>query len=441
MDITAAFALKPIERPAAHSRAPQDNPQADDFAAELDNASASPDKPEEAGKPEGPAKKTAKPAPDPAGRTVETDTLTQSGAVAVPAPPQPESIAPVQTGTPAAMMSGAPAPANTDLQTALQALIDATKAAPQSVAAAANGQAQAPSNATIAAPEPLGAHSAIPVEPAAGGAAQPLQSQPPPQTIAALSEGLKLAKPATPEAKKTGEAKIEAATAQSPAPAAVSPQTQAAAQPVQSGSKDGAPQNGDGPRQDSNVQAASNAAATAPAPQSAEFKIDANAASALQPAAQQAQNASPTAPALVAQNAPVFIPPEALGVAIARKALEGVNKFEMRLDPPELGRLDVTLEVDEAGNTRAHIRVERPEALELLQREAKGMEQALRQAGLTLDQSSLTFSLNGREGREAQEGHHHGRRAKFNAVLPEDEINAAAIRGTAPSANGLDLRV
>jgi flagellar hook-length control protein FliK len=144
---------------------------------------------------------------------------------------------------------------------------------------------------------------------------------------------------------------------------------------------------------------------------------------------------------LVAQNAPIIVPPDALGVTIARKALEGVNKFELRLDPPELGRVDVTLEVDDSGATRAHIRAERPEALELLQREAKGMEQALRQAGLQFDQSSLTFSLGGREGREAQEHGHNGRRAKFNAVLPEDEIRAGILRGGAPQNDGLDLRV
>lgn len=161
----------------------------------------------------------------------------------------------------------------------------------------------------------------------------------------------------------------------------------------------------------------------------------------MQPASPPAQNAAPVAPALIAQNAPVFIPPEALGVAIARKALEGVNKFELRLDPPEMGRLDVSLEVDDAGNVRAHIRAERPEALELLQREAKGMEQALRQAGLSLDQSSLSFSLSGREGREAQDQSQHGRRAKFQAVLPEDEIHNAIIRGASASAAGVDLRV
>jgi flagellar hook-length control protein FliK len=147
------------------------------------------------------------------------------------------------------------------------------------------------------------------------------------------------------------------------------------------------------------------------------------------------------APALVPQSTPVLIPPEAVAATIARKAADGVNRFEIRLDPAELGRLDVTIEIDETGHTRAHIRAERPEALELLQRDAKGMEQALRQAGLQTDQSSLSFSLAERHKQDGGEHAGQGRRAKFHAVLPPDEIAAGVLQGRTNAATGLDLRV
>jgi flagellar hook-length control protein FliK len=242
------------------------------------------------------------------------------------------------------------------------------------------------------------------------------------------------ASPAAPVAANTAPASAQQVASQT---AAATASTQNHTQPQgQQGQTSG------GSSQTSASAAAAGQAQATPTQPGAEFKLDASAAAlAPQPASPSAPNAPTAAPALVAQNAPVLVPPEALGVVIARKALEGVNKFEMRLDPPELGRLDVTLEVDEHGATRAHIRAERPEALELLQREAKGMEQALRQAGLQFDQSNLTFSLGGREGREAQEHANNGRKAKFSAVLPEDEIHASVLRGNAPNATGVDLRV
>lgn len=87
------------------------------------------------------------------------------------------------------------------------------------------------------------------------------------------------------------------------------------------------------------------------------------------------------------------VPNTAIAMQIAKHVAKGVSTFEIRLDPAELGRVDVKLELTQEGHTRAHLVVERPETLDLLQRDAKALEQALRDAGLDTDEASLEFSL------------------------------------------------
>jgi flagellar hook-length control protein FliK len=421
MDIAAAYPVKTPQRADA-SVAQRDggDPHTDGFAAELDEAVAGENAPAKLAQTQSADAQTP-------GRKADASKQAAVGA---------------NTVDPAT--SQEPNTANTVAAIAMPVLVPPPPAKPMPQATKTTGTvAHHPAAAASMTPaQPAQAASSVETPataPAIAGAQAPMTDAAAAQTVQPLIEHGAAAKPAS-TTKKPGDAKAEtpATTQASPTPA---PQAAPAVPVAQSGSKNATQDNAER-KPEGGVQTVQAAHGHAGAPQTHEFKLDASAAApAMQPTSPTAQNAAPAAPALIAQNAPVFVPPEALGVAIARKALEGVNKFELRLDPPELGRLDVTLEVDDAGNTRAHIRAERPEALELLQREAKGMEQALRQAGLNLDQSSLSFSLGGREGREAQEHQNQGRRAKFNAVLPEDEIHNAAIRGHAPAASGVDLRV
>ncbi len=107
-----------------------------------------------------------------------------------------------------------------------------------------------------------------------------------------------------------------------------------------------------------------------------------------------------TAPAAAAQTA---VPLDALAVHIARKFESGESRFEIRLDPIELGKLDISLTVAEDGRIQAAVRAERPETLDMLQRDARLLEQQLRQSGLNVDSNSLSFSLGGGNGqRQAQ---------------------------------------
>ena len=79
------------------------------------------------------------------------------------------------------------------------------------------------------------------------------------------------------------------------------------------------------------------------------------------------------------------VPIAGLAVEIVARAQDGPKRFEIRLDPPELGRIDVRLDVDHAGKVTSRLVVERAETLDLLRRDAPQLERALQQAGLNTE--------------------------------------------------------
>lgn len=105
----------------------------------------------------------------------------------------------------------------------------------------------------------------------------------------------------------------------------------------------------------------------------------------LRPAAASA----PQAPAAQVPQVPVH----GLAVHIAQQAQNGVKRFDIRLDPPELGRVEVRLDVTREGQVTTHLVVERSETLDMLQRDARSLERALQNAGLDLSEDGMTFSL------------------------------------------------
>ena len=70
---------------------------------------------------------------------------------------------------------------------------------------------------------------------------------------------------------------------------------------------------------------------------------------------------------------------------IAVRAHKGEKEFEIRLDPPELGRVDVSMSVDKHGKVATHLVVERSETLDQLRKDAPNLERALQNSGLKTD--------------------------------------------------------
>lgn len=82
-----------------------------------------------------------------------------------------------------------------------------------------------------------------------------------------------------------------------------------------------------------------------------------------------------------------------LAAQIARKFNDGGRVFDIRLDPPELGRVEVRLELGPDNKVSAVLSAERADTLSELQRNSKDLEKALADAGLELGEDGLSFSL------------------------------------------------
>lgn len=145
------------------------------------------------------------------------------------------------------------------------------------------------------------------------------------------------------------------------------------------------------------------------------------------------------------ERAPVPLTGTALAAEIVSRMRDGMQRFDIRLDPPELGRVDVRLEVDRTGNVKTHLTVDRPETLDLMQREARGLERALQQAGLKTDSGGLEFSLRS----HAENGHPDGRPERQDRdgnPFGDDGLDRAdtAIDGYRTAAfarGGVDIRI
>ena len=84
----------------------------------------------------------------------------------------------------------------------------------------------------------------------------------------------------------------------------------------------------------------------------------------------------------------------ALAVEISKFVKKGETRFEIRLDPADLGKIDVRMTIGHDGKTHAHLIVERPETLDMLSRDQRFLERSLQQSGLNLqDKGGLEYSL------------------------------------------------
>jgi len=159
-------------------------------------------------------------------------------------------------------------------------------------------------------------------------------------------------------------------------------------------------------------------------------------------------SAAPTAAAATSAT-PTAIPIAGLAVEIASHAHAGKNRFEIRLDPPELGRIDVRLDVDREGKVTSRLVVDRPETLDILRRDAPALERSLQQAGLKTADDALQFSLRDQGGSGGQNPYssNNGSPASPTRVLipdrelpPVEAVTAGYSRVSGTGA-GIDIRV
>jgi flagellar hook-length control protein FliK len=88
-----------------------------------------------------------------------------------------------------------------------------------------------------------------------------------------------------------------------------------------------------------------------------------------------------------------------MGIAIARHvATGGGEALTIRLDPGEMGRIEVRLTLDEHGTLRAVMAADNPASLDMLRRDSADLSRALSDAGVRADAQSLRFDTRSHGG-------------------------------------------
>ena len=155
--------------------------------------------------------------------------------------------------------------------------------------------------------------------------------------------------------------------------------------------------------------------------------------------------AAPAGPLSVAAATNAPVPLSGLALEIAVSARSGKSRFEIRLDPADLGRIDVRIDVDRNGQVTSHLTVEKPETLSMLRQDAPQLQRQLDDAGFKTGNGGLQFSLRDQSSSGQNNDNETGRNAQRLVISDEDAIPAVAAGRTygrvLGSSSGVDIRV
>lgn len=143
---------------------------------------------------------------------------------------------------------------------------------------------------------------------------------------------------------------------------------------------------------------------------------------------------------------------EQIAVKIRQAIGDGADKINIKLNPHELGRVEVRLELAKDGGVTATVLAERQETLDMLQKDVRGLERALNDAGLKTDATSLSFGLRGDGQRDVAQGrdrrnesnNRNDERAATGRIEFGDKAGLAksgATQRTLGADSGVDIRV
>ena len=173
--------------------------------------------------------------------------------------------------------------------------------------------------------------------------------------------------------------------------------------------------------------------------------LDLQAPATQQPQTQQQFTVTTAGPTASVQITSIPVPVNGLAVDIATRAAAGNTSFQIRLDPAELGRIDVRLDVDKHGRVTSHLTVDQPATLDMLRRDAPQLQRALEDAGLKTGDGGLQFSLRdqSQQGGQGDDGQgRHSQRLIVSEETPTTPQTAGASYGrSSGSSSGVDISI
>jgi flagellar hook-length control protein FliK len=119
---------------------------------------------------------------------------------------------------------------------------------------------------------------------------------------------------------------------------------------------------------------------------------------------------------------------EGVSVLMTRATKNQVNEFIIRMDPPELGRIDVQMKMHEDGTVQAVIASDNPNTHDLLRREASTIERALNESGFRTGNDGLSFNLKQQNSEQQQRSASANAAGSYNGnTLSDDAIPVSVV--------------
>lgn len=129
-----------------------------------------------------------------------------------------------------------------------------------------------------------------------------------------------------------------------------------------------------------------------------------------------------------------------MGVQIARRLAQGSDELTVRMDPAELGRIQVRLAFDDQGALRAVVAADSASVIEAMRRDLADITRALTDAGVRADGQSFRFDRGGQDGSQGQSAWARWQNARGTNALSGDELGAQELSYRPARRNGrLDL--
>lgn len=137
---------------------------------------------------------------------------------------------------------------------------------------------------------------------------------------------------------------------------------------------------------------------------------------------------------------------EQVSVQVTKAVSDGVDHINIKLNPPELGRVEVRMEVGPGGHVSAVFSADRPQTAELLQRNAHELTQSLQDAGVRTDAGSLSFNLRGQNqqnnfGASSGSSHTPALASSWDDAPVDGAPLPAVYASSSSSTTRLDIRV
>jgi len=112
-----------------------------------------------------------------------------------------------------------------------------------------------------------------------------------------------------------------------------------------------------------------------------------------------------------------------ISVQIQKGVSGKLNVMTLHLEPADLGRVDIQLKFGEDGALKAHMFVEKPETLAMLQRDSQALQNALQEAGIDLEDNAFSFNLK-QDNEHAENDNNSGGTADQNGAEGTTPIDA-----------------